>query len=254
MHPQRRAKFFGLVVILSVLIILYITSGARQTQNSEFYRRTSAALEKHAAQAAKEAEDVARAQTDVKGRLKEAEQAAKQAANIKGAETGPAKGDTTNAQKPSPPYGQAVLTDGEEASAGSRHTGGDGVAPIGNTGQTNSKSGDSEETDEEHAVEVEMNSILKKGPSKLAISGAISAANVIVSYSHHILQDVLSSLPQSEANTARKIQNHSSAVCCGVRRTSSRRTTTSLVSEEHPSEDSTKHPHQRLEHRRWRRH
>lgn len=44
MPSNRRMKTFGVIILLSVLVVLYLTSGARQTRESDFYTRTADAL------------------------------------------------------------------------------------------------------------------------------------------------------------------------------------------------------------------
>src|SRR4051812_1108017 len=91
MPSQRRVKTFILLVLLIVLVTLYITGSARQTRSSEFYTKTSAALEEKRA-AALRAEEQAAAQLErppaedgkMKERLREAEEQAKKNADRKG--------------------------------------------------------------------------------------------------------------------------------------------------------------------------
>jgi hypothetical protein len=78
----RRARGLLLLVGLAVLTILYLTSSARRNSQSEFYERTSAALQN---QGQKVAEGVRAADAEVLRRLGEAKDA------VMGAKGGAAK-------------------------------------------------------------------------------------------------------------------------------------------------------------------
>lgn len=156
MPSMRRIKVFGLLVILFVVTVLFYTASIRQNSPqdsrtaSDFYDRTVNALNnKKPAGGTSGDEQVAAAMAKS---LKEAAQVAKDNANAK-------------APKPDPPssilgVGSAAEGAREEKSVAGRKkfTTGEAQEPI----------KDKVETKEEHDVEVELNIILKKSPSKCA--------------------------------------------------------------------------------------
>lgn len=143
------------MVLLAVLVTLYMTSAARQTQTSDFYTKTQQALQaKEDAQAAKD-----RDADDVGARLKAAEDAAKKAADVKGqkakeAVEGPIPSNTEKSVG-----GRYKMTnqDGDRVP---------GVAGYGGKPADKLASKQEPETEEDHEVEMELNAILKKSPSK----------------------------------------------------------------------------------------
>lgn len=145
MPSQRRTRLFGILFLVTVVVILYMSRSGSQTHASDFYTKTQEALQQHEfAQAAKQ-----RDADSVGTRLKAAEEAAKKAA------------DTKNAD-----YHQAV--EGKEKSvAGRVKIDGEkvpGVAAQG--GRPRDQAALKEhETAEDHDVELELNAILKKSPS-----------------------------------------------------------------------------------------
>ena len=58
MPSTRRVKVVGLLLFATILILLYLTSGASQTRTSEFYTRTVAAIDTRHRTQAKEAADL----------------------------------------------------------------------------------------------------------------------------------------------------------------------------------------------------
>ncbi|KAK7566727.1 thioredoxin-like protein, partial [Phyllosticta citricarpa] len=145
---QRRFKILGLVVFLAVLTILYITSAARQTRESDFYLKTQYALsqrEKNNNAQPHVQPKMATSDDDVSKRLKAAEDKAKKSANF--------KGDRIQ----------------ESDSV-------DGVARVGNVGDSvraasangakssSDASSSVDQTDEDKEAEEELNAILKKSP------------------------------------------------------------------------------------------
>ncbi|KAF2815760.1 glutaredoxin [Mytilinidion resinicola] len=158
MPSQRRIKVFGLMVLLTVLITLYMTSSARSTQNSDFYTKTSDAL------VAKDLAEKAAAEKidadDVGARLKAAEDAAKKAADVKGqkllSEEDEGRGEKSVA-------GRVLMKEQEEEKEESER-----VVDIPHTAEETAKkvvkAKQEPETKEDHEVEVELNAILKKSP------------------------------------------------------------------------------------------
>ena len=154
MPSMRRIKIFSLLIFLFVITILFWTASLRQTREldtrtmSDFYDKTVNALNSKNKAAAQATEDEEIAKTMAKS-LKEAAQVAKDNANAK-------------APKPDPPssvVGVGSAADGargdERSVAGRKKFGGD-----------DGKQKSVEETEEEHEIEVELNAILKKSPSK----------------------------------------------------------------------------------------
>ncbi|TVY15909.1 Monothiol glutaredoxin-7 [Lachnellula arida] len=152
MPSMRRIKVFGLLVVLFVITVLFYTGSLRQNspQDSrtagDFYDRTVNALNnKKPAGGTSDDDQVAAAMAKS---LKEAAQVAKDNANAK-------------APKPDPPsivlgVGSAAEGAREEKSVAGRKkfTTGEAQEPI----------KDNVETKEDHDIEVELNSILKKSP------------------------------------------------------------------------------------------
>ena len=157
MPSQRRVKVFGLMVLLTVFVTLYMTSSARYTRSSDFYTKTQDALQaKDRAEAVKKIEI-----DDVGARLKAAEDAAKKAADAKGqklqeAVTGE---DSTGGERSV--AGRVMMKDQDENVPG--------VAGVGGKPADRAAAKQEPETEEDHEVEVELNAILKKSPSKFPL-------------------------------------------------------------------------------------
>jgi hypothetical protein len=187
MPSQRRIKVLGLTVLVIVLTIIYFTSAARETRESDFYKKTSTALQQkeETARVEKETADAARLSEDVGKRLREAEEQAKKSADAKGrkmAQEVMGKGLEPEALK------DDTAADGGKSVAGRFRMKDDsdeplGVAKVGgNVGEKDRKGKgkqDDEETDEDHEVEVELNAILKKSPS-MCSAFLTSCANFIL--------------------------------------------------------------------------
>jgi hypothetical protein len=155
MPSPRRVKVFGILIFMAVITILFYTASLRQQREvdertvGDFYYKTKNALDnkKPDTNGAKmnSDEEVAKKMSE---RLKEAAQVAKDNANAK-------------APKPDPPssvVGVGSAAEGtrgdEKAVGGRKKAGGDSQAPV------------KEESQEDHEVETELNSILKRSPSK----------------------------------------------------------------------------------------
>ena len=154
---MRRIKVFGLLVLLVVVTILFWTASLRPQPEldaaGDFYQKTVNGLNKKPSSGASSAglgsddddEEVSRAMAQ---RLKEAAQVAKDNANAK-------------APKPDPPsslvgVGSAAEGASERGVAGrKKYTAGEAQVPV-----------SPEETEEDHKVDAELNSILKKSPSE----------------------------------------------------------------------------------------
>ena len=171
MLSQRRVKGIVVIAVVSILMIVYITNAARSTQTSEFYTKTVAALDRKARTAEQEEADL-----EIKQRIAEREKIAK--VNIDPDKKPPSEaeklhaitGEKETAQKPIiAPKKDQDASEGEKSVAGRKMMKDDkyteeGVAKVGNT-EKGASSTDKDETEEEHAVEVELNSILKRSPS-----------------------------------------------------------------------------------------
>ncbi|OJD35649.1 glutaredoxin domain-containing protein [Diplodia corticola] len=197
MRSQRRMKFFAILVLLAVLTTLYLTSAARQTRESAFYTRTQSAISERERTANSVVEPNLATDDDVSKRLKAAEDKAKKSANNKGnriqevvaagdaekekdrvsgkvsqqnarveKDTKVGEHDEVTGEKSV--AGRVIMKDSSKAADGV-----DGVAKVGNVGDSvkaaasskaTSGSDAGEETQEEHEAELEINTILKKSP------------------------------------------------------------------------------------------
>ena len=207
MPSMRRVKIFGLFVVLFVVTVLFYTASLRQSQSqdsrtaSDFYDKTVNALNnKKPGGGTSGDEEVAAAMAKS---LKEAAQVAKDNANAK-------------APKPDPPssilgVGSAAEGAREEKSVAGRKkfTTGEAQEPI----------KDKVETQEDHDIEVELNSILKKSPSKCAHAFYRGPILILGVHSHHILEIVLPSLQKSQRHSPRKVHYQPCALRRGIRQT-----------------------------------
>ena len=184
MPPTRRLKTALLLAFLATLTILYITQGPSNTYGSPFYQRTVAAIQTRHDTEARDAiiaEEKTRA--DRVARIQEEHEKAMGETKQKPlAEDAPAAAPTVKAQEAAAADSKPVAGSKMMPSEGNSNNGGkkvvnpnaedDGVAKVGNTGASKSRessaakkqSATKEETDSEHEIEVEMNSILRKGP------------------------------------------------------------------------------------------
>ncbi|CAG8972254.1 hypothetical protein HYALB_00001652 [Hymenoscyphus albidus] len=148
MPSTRRIKVFGLLVFISVIAVLFYKDSLRQERPrdlrtaGDFYSKTVNALQKDLKKGA--AED----DTEVKARLQRLQDAAKQAK------------ERANSKSPKPDSPSAIEGVGSAA---------DGTRERGFAGRKKMTAREAqaplkEETKEEHEVEVELNSILKKSP------------------------------------------------------------------------------------------
>jgi hypothetical protein len=158
MPSMRRVKVFGLLILLVVVTLLFWTASLRQQREpdsrtvGDFYQKTVNGLNKKPSTGGStgglrdddDDEEVAKAMAQS---LKEAAQVAKDNANAK-------------APKPDPPsslvgVGSAAEGASERGVAGrKKFAAGDAQAPV------------IEETEEDRKVDAELNSIMKKSPSK----------------------------------------------------------------------------------------
>lgn len=188
MPPTRRLKTALLLALFATLTILYITHGATNTYNSQFYTRTVAAIQTRHDTEAREAliaEEKTRA--DRVARIQEEHEKAMGAAKQKPIVEDTAGSEHSVKAQEAPaaaaPEGKPVAGRKMMPSDGNGGNGGkvvvnpnaddDGVARVGNGGAAKSRESsvasksnekEEEETEFEHEIETEMNSILKKGP------------------------------------------------------------------------------------------
>lgn len=232
-------RVFGLLVVLTVVITLYMTRSARQTRNSDFYLRTQEALQSREYQEAAKQRDEA----DVHSRLKAAEEAAKKSADEKGQKFFDSVGSGGSGVEK--PIGGRYLMkeqDGDEKKVVQ------GVATVG--GRPRDKVANKEpESDEDHEVEVELNAILKKSPST-PYSRILRLALANLPCSYHLLQDILPALEESEAHPPRQVPHRPRPIRRRAGRASSRFKTTREAGRQHRKEDGPEYPHTRQEHRR----
>lgn len=191
MPSRRRIRALITFSIILVVVILLYTSSNRGSEEAhsvgDFYHKTKNALENKQGTNGKSAEDqeVSRQMSE---RLKEAAQVAKDKANAK-------------APKPDPPsdvvgVGSAAEGAREDKLAGKKRKGaGDTQAPIKDTSK------------EDHEVEDELNSILKKSPSRFISFFLFSCCMLIDIHSYNILQILLPPLRPSKANPARQVHH-----------------------------------------------
>ena len=173
---QRRSRLTLFLTTLLLIIIIYIRTGEQRTRSSDFYTRTSEALDRAAAVPNNEdnpsyAEQTQKSQ--VADRLNQAERQAKQKADAKGAQYFGDKSKSEileeyNVAQQKQLSDQELLAAENGAVRQSSYQE-DGVAKVGNTVTPAAATkgwNDDKKTDEEYEVDFELNSILKKGPSK----------------------------------------------------------------------------------------
>ncbi|KAL1592542.1 hypothetical protein SLS59_009634 [Nothophoma quercina] len=147
MPSQRRMRLFGVLFLVTVVVVLYMTRSGTQTHVSDFYTKTQEALQQHDfAEAAKQ-----RDADSVGTRLKAAEEAAKKAADDKSAEFHKAV------------EGKDKSVAGRVKIEGEKATPVPGVAAQGGRPRDQAAMKENE-TPEDHDVEMELNAILKKSP------------------------------------------------------------------------------------------
>lgn len=148
MPSQRRTRLYGLLLVLTIGILLYITRSSSETRTSPFYVKTQEALqEKEYVEAARQ-----RDADSVGSRLQAAKDDARKAADKKGQKY---VESVTGADADTKLHGK--YKDGKQHPI-------EGVAAVG--GRTQDKTPPKEdETNDYHEAELELNSILKKSPS-----------------------------------------------------------------------------------------
>lgn len=175
MPSSRQFKVIGLVALITFLTLYYVANGARLTHESEFYKKTVAAIEhrKNAEAQAHKMEEERQIQDRVE-RLKKEHDAAMASAttNIVAVPTKHADDRPESQQKPivdqkKGAKGRKKMQDGKIVGERPATDNNDGVAKVGNIASKSSGTSNGDEhaeTAEEHQIEVELNNILKRGP------------------------------------------------------------------------------------------
>jgi DNA-binding protein H-NS len=141
-------RLYGILILVTVVVLLYMTKAAHQTQNSDFYTKTQQALQEREHQEAARQRDA----ESVQSRLKLAEEQAKKSADekdssVKVAVEGPGRKGVAGRVEIDSPDDKKVP----------------GVAAQG--GRTRDQAAMlKDETLEDHEVEMAMNDILKQSP------------------------------------------------------------------------------------------
>lgn len=139
-------RLYGILALVTIVVLLYMTKGAQQTQNSDFYTKTQQALQEREHEEAAKQRDA----ESVQQRLRAAEEQAKKAADekytsVRDAVEGPSKKGVA---------GRVEFEDDKKVP---------GVAAQG--GRTRDQAAmQKDETLEDHEVEMAMNNILKQSP------------------------------------------------------------------------------------------
>lgn len=142
-------RLYGILALVTIVVLLYMTKGAQQTQNSDFYTKTQQALQEREHEEAAKQRDA----ESVQQRLRAAEEQAKKAADekytsVRDAVEGPSKKGVA---------GRVEFEDDKKVP---------GVAAQG--GRTRDQAAmQKDETLEDHEVEMAMNNILKQSPGRL---------------------------------------------------------------------------------------
>ncbi|CAO2654980.1 Nn.00g117130.m01.CDS01 [Neocucurbitaria sp. VM-36] len=145
MPSQRRMRLFGVLVVITVIVLVYISRGAHHTHTSDFYTKTQEALQELQYEEAAKQRDA----DSVGSRLKVAEEQAKKAADEKYESKKVAvEGDDQKS------VAGRVKLDGEKVP---------GVAAQGGRSRDQAVVNENETT-EDHEVEMELNAILKRSP------------------------------------------------------------------------------------------
>ena len=140
-----------MLILVTIVVLVYMSRGAQQTHTSDFYTKTQQALQEREHEEATKQRDA----ESVQARLKAAEEQAKKAADdkytsAKVAVEGPSKKGVAGRVE--------IDSDGEKKVPG--------VAAQGGRSREQAAM-QKDETIEDHEVEMEMNAILRKSPGTL---------------------------------------------------------------------------------------
>ncbi|EME50135.1 hypothetical protein DOTSEDRAFT_68858 [Dothistroma septosporum NZE10] len=178
MPSGRQFKVIGLVTLLAILVLYYVTNGEQLTHESEFYKKTVKAMEHKKTAAEKEAAYVKEKETQERiERLQKEHDAATATLAISESTLAAAPESRPLRQKPivddahngeKSVAGRKKMQDGKIVDKKPASDNDDGVAKVGNVASktASASKGESEENDtkEDQEVETELNDILKKGP------------------------------------------------------------------------------------------
>lgn len=252
MPPQRRLKVV-LAFLILLVVVFFFTRNVRSSKSltdaaeDAFYSRTVDALNHKlrsgdsppAPDNAEFDDDANGADFDrdggVQGRLREAAQRARSRANAKSPRPDP----------PSKVVGQGNAAEGqmpgERSVAGRRKYGG-----------SDPHESPHAETEEEHEVEVTLNAILKKSPSKsTGLSVTQRRTKLITLTSHHLFQIVLPAFPACQGYPTPQVHHRARSPRRRARRAPDWRTPTSSSCRAHESTNRPQRAHQRRQY--WRR-
>jgi hypothetical protein len=177
-------RLFAILVVVTITVIFYVSRGAHQTRNSDFYTKTQEALQERQYEEAARQRDA----ESIGSRLKAAEEQAKNSAE----EKYKSQRVAVEGEDPKSVAGR-VKIDGEKVP---------GVAAQGGKAREQAVVQENETT-EDHEVEMEMNAILKKGPSSSHFKLLPRFTNSALS--DHILKNILSVLEKSETHLTGEI-------------------------------------------------
>jgi hypothetical protein len=172
-------RLYGILLLVAVVVVLYMTRAAHQTKTSDFYTKTQQALQDRERDEATKQRDA----ESVQSRLKAAEEQAKKAADdkytsVKDAVEGPGKKGVAGRVEIDSQDGRQVP----------------GVAAQG--GRREQAAVQEGETVEDHEAEMAMNTILKQSPGPLFALVAPFCRMLTISQS--------SSFPRPTVRTRRK--------------------------------------------------
>lgn len=164
MPSNRRLRLTGCIVILTFLIILYVSRGASNTETSPFYTRTVEAIRNRNDAASRQA--VLEEEKERKARLDQIEKEhAKAWEGVKAT----ASSSAAAMQKSGIAPGQKKASDDKVVEGKPVHETDDGVAKVGNVQPPAAGAGEADD-EETHGQELrrraaaELDNILKKGP------------------------------------------------------------------------------------------
>lgn len=162
MPSSRQFKVIGFVTLIAILVLYYISNGARETYESDFYQRTVAAIEKSKDAAARQmVADDERQRAERVERLRQEHNVATATTEAKAAALPVEKQQPIVEEKP---VAGRKKTSDKVVQAKPGQDNDDGVAKVGNVRGNTRPEKEPSETDEEHEVEVLLTEILKKGP------------------------------------------------------------------------------------------
>jgi hypothetical protein len=152
MPSQRRVRLYGVLALVTIVVLLYMSRAAHQTHTSDFYTKTQQALQEREHEAAAKQRDA----DSVQARLQAAEEQAKKAADDKYT----AGKVAVEGQAKKGVAGRVEIDSQDDKKV-------PGVAAQG--GRTREQAAmQKDETLEEHEVEMELNAILKKSPGTMS--------------------------------------------------------------------------------------